>query len=114
MAAGKPAEGRLLLRAYHEGGQVNIEISDDGGGIDRRASPRARPSRTGLITPEQAARMSEREAASTWSSCPASPRPKRSPTSPAAASAWTWCKTNIEKIGGTVDVQSTAGQRHDA
>jgi chemotaxis protein histidine kinase CheA len=32
IAAGKPAEGRLLLRAYHEGGQVNIEISDDGAG----------------------------------------------------------------------------------
>ena len=31
---GKEEEGRLLLRAYHEGGQVNIEISDDGGGID--------------------------------------------------------------------------------
>ena len=28
------AEGRLLLRAFHEGGQVNIEISDDGAGID--------------------------------------------------------------------------------
>ncbi|MFN8547385.1 MAG: ATP-binding protein [Candidatus Eisenbacteria bacterium] len=33
-ANGKPEEGRLFLRAYHEGGQVNIEISDDGGGID--------------------------------------------------------------------------------
>ena len=32
-AAGKPIEGTLWLRAYHEGGQVNIEISDDGGGI---------------------------------------------------------------------------------
>ena len=31
---GKPREGRLLLRAYHEGGQVNIEITDDGGGIN--------------------------------------------------------------------------------
>ena len=34
MPRGKPAEGLLLLRAYHEGGQVNIEISDDGAGID--------------------------------------------------------------------------------
>ena len=29
-AAGKPAEGGLLLRAFHEGGQVVIEITDDG------------------------------------------------------------------------------------
>src|SRR3546814_12006645 len=33
-AMGKPAEGRLLLRAFHEGGQVNIEISDDGAGLN--------------------------------------------------------------------------------
>ena len=32
--AGKSPQGRLTLRAYHEGGQVNIEIGDDGAGID--------------------------------------------------------------------------------
>ena len=32
--AGKPPRARLTLRAYHEGGQVNIEIGDDGAGID--------------------------------------------------------------------------------
>ena len=33
-AAGKPAAGLLLMRAYHEGGHVNVEISDDGAGLD--------------------------------------------------------------------------------
>src|SRR5262249_48384290 len=33
-AGGKATEGRLLLHAYHEGGKVVIEISDDGAGID--------------------------------------------------------------------------------
>jgi len=33
--AGKPVEGLLSLRAFHEGGQVNIEISDDGAGLNR-------------------------------------------------------------------------------
>ncbi len=46
VAAGKPADGTLTLRAFHEGGQVNIEISDDGAGIDpdngRGESARAR------------------------------------------------------------------------
>ena len=37
-AAGKPAEGRCPLRAFHEGGQVIIEITDDGA----RHRPRAR------------------------------------------------------------------------
>jgi two-component system, chemotaxis family, sensor kinase CheA len=31
--AGKSEEGLLSLKAYHEGGQVHIEIMDDGGGI---------------------------------------------------------------------------------
>lgn len=34
LAAGKPAEGVLGVRAYHEHGRVNIEVRDDGGGID--------------------------------------------------------------------------------
>ena len=33
-AAGKPRTGTLTLRAYHEGGQVNIEIQDDGAGLN--------------------------------------------------------------------------------
>ena len=47
LGRGKPAEGWLPLRAFHEGGQVNIEIADDGAGIDLDAGPaqgdRARP-----------------------------------------------------------------------
>ena len=36
LAAGKPATGTLLLNAYHQGGNIVIEISDDGAGINRR------------------------------------------------------------------------------
>jgi two-component system, chemotaxis family, sensor kinase CheA len=35
LRAGKPAEGRLTLRAYQEGGNVVVEVSDDGRGLDR-------------------------------------------------------------------------------
>lgn len=35
VAAGKPAEGRICLRAYHQGGNFIIEIEDDGRGLDR-------------------------------------------------------------------------------
>lgn len=34
-AAGKPEEGVITLRAYHEGGTVVIEVGDDGKGLDR-------------------------------------------------------------------------------
>jgi two-component system chemotaxis sensor kinase CheA len=36
LAAGKPAQGRLGLNAYHESGSIVIEVSDDGRGLDRQ------------------------------------------------------------------------------
>jgi two-component system, chemotaxis family, sensor kinase CheA len=57
---GKSADGHLLLRAFHEGGQVNIEISDDGDGIATEKL-KAKAVAKGIVSAEQAARMSERE-----------------------------------------------------
>ncbi len=37
LAAGKPEQGTITLDAYHQGGNIVIEISDDGGGINRQA-----------------------------------------------------------------------------
>jgi two-component system chemotaxis sensor kinase CheA len=37
IAAGKPAKGTIKLDAYHQGGNIVIEINDDGGGINREA-----------------------------------------------------------------------------
>ena len=59
--AGKPPQGRLTLRAYHEGGQVNIEIGDDGAGIDV-ARVKQKAIEKGLLRPEQAEKLSDREA----------------------------------------------------
>ncbi len=58
-ALGKPEEGCVRLRAYHEGGQVNVEISDDGGGIDA-AHVKHRAVEQRLVTVEQASRMARR------------------------------------------------------
>ena len=57
---GKPTEGTLLVRAFHESGQVHIEVSDDGGGINL-ARVKEKAIGQGLITAEQAMSMSERE-----------------------------------------------------
>ena len=59
-AAGKNPEGRLYLRAFHEGGQVNIEISDDGAGLDQERI-RNKAIQKGLITADQASRLTDRE-----------------------------------------------------
>src|SRR5581483_5197231 len=53
---GKPPQGKLILRAFHEGGQVNIEISDDGAGMDPQVL-KNKALQKGLIRPEQIDRM---------------------------------------------------------
>jgi two-component system chemotaxis sensor kinase CheA len=108
LAAGKPAEGRLSLRAFHEGGQVNIEIADDGGGISAERVKQKALDR-GLITAEQAARMSERELQNLVFLPGFSTAEKVSNISGRGV-GMDVVRTNIEKIGGQVDIQSTAGQ----
>src|SRR5215472_9075397 len=58
---GKPAQGAVRLNAYHQGNQVIVEITDDGRGIDV-ARIRAKAIELGLVTPDEAAKMSELEA----------------------------------------------------
>jgi two-component system chemotaxis sensor kinase CheA len=107
VAVGKPAEGRLLLRAYHGGGQVIIEISDDGGGLDADKI-RRRAVEKGLITSEQAARMGEREGVNLIF-LPGFSTAEKVTNVSGRGVGMDVVKTNIEKIGGTVDVQSKAG-----
>jgi two-component system chemotaxis sensor kinase CheA len=107
IAAGKPAEGRLSLRAFHEGGQVTIEISDDGAGIDVAAIARKAIER-GLITPEQARLMGEQDLVNLIFLPGLSTAAKVTSMSGRGV-GMDVVKTNIEQIGGRVHVQSQAG-----
>ena len=107
-AAGKPAEGVVFLRAFHEGGQVNIEISDDGAGVDPERMKKKALQR-GVITSEQAARMSEREAINLIF-LPGFSTAEKVTNVSGRGVGMDVVKTNVEKIGGTVDVQSKLGQ----
>ena len=60
LLAGKPAEGRVLLRASHQAGLLVLELSDDGGGVDLDALRRAIVQR-GLSAADTAAQLSEEE-----------------------------------------------------
>ena len=60
-ALGKPEKGTLKISAYQEGSGVVIEVSDDGAGIDPNRV-KAKAVERGIITPEQAASMSDEEA----------------------------------------------------
>ena len=106
--AGKNPTGRLILRAFHEGGQVNIEISDDGGGLNKDRI-RQKALDRGLITGDQAVHMSEREIFNLIFLPGFSTAEKVSNVSGRGV-GMDVVKTNVEKIGGIVDVQSTAGR----
>ncbi|MFZ0311036.1 MAG: chemotaxis protein CheW [Candidatus Sulfotelmatobacter sp.] len=106
--AGKDRTGRLILRAFHEGGQVNIEITDDGAGLNvdrirKKALERA------VITSEQAARMSEREIFNLIF-LPGFSTAEKVTNVSGRGVGMDVVKTNVEKIGGTVDVQSALGK----
>jgi two-component system chemotaxis sensor kinase CheA len=58
--AGKPAQGKIHLRAYHQGNQVVIEATDDGRGIHAE-KVKTRAIEKNLIAAEQASRLSEAE-----------------------------------------------------
>ena len=106
--AGKNPEGGLSLRAFHEGGQVNIEISDDGAGLNLEKI-RDKAVHKGLISSDQALRMSDREVANLIFMAGLSTAEKVTNVSGRGV-GMDVVKTNIEKIGGTVDVQSKLGQ----
>jgi two-component system chemotaxis sensor kinase CheA len=107
LRAGKGAEGTLRLRAYHEGGQVNIEIADDGAGIDlERVKQKA--IQRGIITGEQASRMSEREILDLIF-LPGFSTAETVTNVSGRGVGMDVVKTNVEKIGGVVDVQTVPG-----
>src|ERR1019366_8595091 len=101
-AAGKDPEGVLLLRAFHEGGQVNIEISDDGAGLNLEKVVQ-KAVQKGLISADQAARLSERAAANLVF-LPGLSTAERVTNVSGRGVGMDVVKTNIERIGGTVDL----------
>jgi two-component system chemotaxis sensor kinase CheA len=105
--AGKTEEGLLLLRAYHEGGQVNIEIRDDGAGLNTEKIKKKAVQRR-LITVEQAARMTEHEACNLIF-LPGFSTAEAVTNVSGRGVGMDVVKTNIERIGGTVEVQTRAG-----
>jgi two-component system chemotaxis sensor kinase CheA len=107
-AYGKPAEGRLFLCAFHEGGQVNIEISDDGAGVNLEQVKQKALDR-GLITPDHAARMSDREILNLIF-LPGFSTAQKVTNVSGRGVGMDVVKTNVEKIGGAVDMQSRPGQ----
>ena len=104
----KARRGTIRLRAYHESGQVNIEINDDGAGINIERVKK-KGVQQGLITEEQALRISEREALHLIFKPGFSTAEKVTSISGRGV-GMDVVKTNIERIGGSVDVVNNPGR----
>ena len=107
LAAGKAAEGCISLRALHEGGQVTIEVSDDGAGIDIGAIKR-KAIELGLTTPDLARAMSDQEAVHLIF-LPGFTTAATVTNMSGRGVGMDVVKTNIEQIGGKVSIHSEAG-----
>ena len=107
-ARGKPAEGRLIVRAFHEGGKVHLEVSDDGGGLPL-AAIREKALERNLVPPDRVARMSDRDWANVIFLPGFSTAPRVTNVSGRGV-GMDVVKTNVERIGGTIDVESKPGE----
>jgi two-component system chemotaxis sensor kinase CheA len=105
---GKNITGKVLLRAYHEAGQVNIEISDDGRGLDGNKLASAAVAK-GLITEDQAKAMSDKERVNLIFLPGFSTADKVTDVSGRGV-GMDVVKTNLDKLGGVVDIDSSIGQ----
>ena len=104
---GKSAAGRLEVRAFHEGGQVIVEVQDDGAGINIEAV-KAKALAAGLIDERQVAQMSQQDACMLICNPGLSTAQKVTNVSGRGV-GMDVVKANIERIGGQLDIQSTYG-----
>lgn len=107
-AAGKSETGRIHLSARHEGGAIIVEMSDDGRGlnVDRI---KAKAVSNGLITAAQAAVMDDGEARHLIFAAGFSTADEVTTLSGRGV-GMDVVRTNIEKIGGAIELDSTQGR----
>jgi two-component system chemotaxis sensor kinase CheA len=105
---GKPEEGLLRVKAYHEGGQVVIQVSDDGAGIQTNLL-RVKALKAKLISPEAAARLSERDALHLIFLRGVTTAEKVTTLSGRGV-GMDIVRANIEKVGGTIEIRSRRGE----
>ncbi len=108
VAAGKPEMGKILLEAFHEGGHILIKISDDGKGLPMEKI-KAKILANGLATPEEIAAMSTQQLQQYIFKAGFSTAEKVTSVSGRGV-GMDVVRTNIEKIGGSVELASVEGK----
>lgn len=104
-AKGKPEEGTVVLRAYHSGNYVFIEIEDDGAGINRE-KVLAKAISKGVVTREQSLAMSDKQINELILASGFSTADVISDVSGRGVGLDV-VKTTIESLGGNISIEST-------
>ncbi|MDY6862887.1 MAG: chemotaxis protein CheW, partial [Thermodesulfobacteriota bacterium] len=105
---GKNPKGKILLRAFHEAGQVNIEIIDDGKGLDVNKIKEKALAKN-LITEEETNAFSDKEALNLIFLPGFSTAAKVTDVSGRGV-GMDVVKTNLDRLGGTVEVSTKKGK----
>ena len=105
---GKSETGRIELLAYHEGGQVNIEIRDDGRGIDP-ARTRAAAVERDMMTAEEAEALSDNDAVMLIFSPGFSLAAEVTEVSGRGV-GMDVVQANITKLGGKIEIETEVGK----
>jgi two-component system chemotaxis sensor kinase CheA len=108
VAAGKPSLGTIVLKAYHEAGQVIIEIVDDGRGLNSEKIVEKALGR-GLITPDQAKTMSDKEKANLIF-LPGLSTAEQVTDVSGRGVGMDVVKSNLDQLGGQVDIETARGK----
>ena len=108
LAAGKSETGTVTLNAYHEGGHIIIEIKDDGKGLDPEKI-KAKAVANGLVAESEADSLSEQQIQQFIFKAGFSTAEKVTSVSGRGV-GMDVVRTNIEKIGGTIELRSVEGK----
>ena len=108
---GKDPTGKIILKAFHDAGQVNIVISDDGKGLDPEKIANSAVEK-GLITDQQIAEMSEKQKIELIF-LPGFSMAKEITDVSGRGVGMDVVTTNIESLGGIIELDSTPGEGTD-
>jgi len=108
LQAGKPEIGKILLHAYHEGGHIIIKIKDDGKGLNTERI-KQKAIEKGIATADELANMTNKQIHQFVFDAGFSTAEKVTSVSGRGV-GMDVVRTNIEKIGGTIDLHSVEGE----
>ncbi len=108
LRAGKPKKGTIRLTAYQEGGHIIIEVADDGRGLDTRRIKTIAIA-NGLATESEIAKMTDAQI-HRFIFSPGFSTAERVTNISGRGVGMDVVHTNIDQIGGSVDVKSIAGE----